>query len=98
MVDLENITLEVQSITTRGNRKIVELDATYSSVSTMNIMGRAIKTRARARALVATGVVNTTVANIKALEIQRFTRVESFEVTDDTGNFHEAKVVVIVEQ
>ena len=97
MVDFENITIEVESITTRGNRKIVELKARYPSVSSMNIMGRALKTRARARALIATGIVNTTVSNIKALDIQRFTRVESFEVTDASGKMEEAKIVVIVE-
>jgi hypothetical protein len=98
MVDFEDITIEVDGITTRGNRKIVSLTAKYPSVTTMNIMGRALKTRARGRALIATGIVNTTISNIKALDIQRFSRIESFSVTERSENSETADIVVIVEQ
>lgn len=98
MVDFEDITIDVDSITTRGSRKIVKVQATYPSVSTMNIMGRALKTRARGRALIATGIVNTTISNIKALDIQRFTKVESFSVTGREDNSETAEIVVIVEK
>jgi len=97
MVDFENITLDTKNITTRGDRKIVEMEATYPIATSMGIMRRAVKTRARARALISAGVVNTTVSNVKGMEIQRFTRVESIDTIDRDGRTETQKIIVIVE-
>lgn len=98
MIDFSKITIDVESITSMPGRKIVKLEANYPTISNMNIMQRAIKTRARARALIATGIVNTTLTNIKALDIQRFTTLESFEITDETSTSQDAELTVIVEK
>jgi len=97
MVDLDSITLETQGIMTRGDRKIVNIEATFREVAEMGIMKRAVKTRARGRALISVGFVNTTLDKVKGVDIQRYTKVESFEIIDSNKSKKTAEIIVIVE-
>ena len=96
MVDLDSITIEVKSIKRRGNKQVVEMKTSYREGTSLNLMTKATKTRARGRALIAAGVINTTLQNIRGSEIQRFTEVRSFEDLENIGALHKAKIVVEV--
>lgn len=95
MTDLDTITIEVLAITREGTKQVVEMETSYREGSSV-IMRKAIKTRARARALIAVGVVDTVVDQVKAREIQRLTSVRSFEKTNEIGALKEADIVVEV--
>lgn len=98
MVDLDSITLEATSVQKRGSRTIVEVEGTFREVAPMSILERVIKTRAKGRALISTGIVNTTLDKIKGADIQKYARVESLNVTDSDGRKKDVKVVVIIER
>jgi len=96
MVDLDSITIEVNSIKDRGDVKIVDMETSYREGTSLNIMQRATRTRARARALISTGVVNTVVGNVRGDDIQRLTEVKTFKKLKSIGSVHKAKIVVEV--
>lgn len=96
MVDLDSITIDVKSIKREGDMQVVTMETSYREGTSFNLMTKATKTRARARALIATGVINTTLKNIRGSEIQRFTKVRSFDDIKSIGGTHKAKIVVEV--
>lgn len=96
MVDLDSITIEVKKIERQGSKQLVTMETSYREGTSLNLMTKATKTRARARALIAAGVINTTLQNIRGSEIQRFTEVRTFEDLENIGALHKAKIVVEV--
>lgn len=96
MVDLDTIAIDVQTVKSRGDSKVVEMEATYREGTSLNLMKKATKTRARARALISAGVINTVVDNVKGRDIQRLTEVKEFKNLNNVGALHEAKIVVEV--
>jgi len=66
------ITTEVNGVSSRTNSKVVDVQA----VSLKSVPDAAVETRARARALVTLGIVDTAIDAVKLGELERLTSIQ----------------------
>lgn len=74
--ELDDITLEIQGISDHPRGKVVTVQSTHPTVLGIGLMRSFAGLRARGRALLAVGVIDTTLKKISGADIQSFTHVE----------------------
>lgn len=86
-INPNDITAEVMGIERRPNGKLVTVQVTQPVKFPVTLP---LSVRARARALVSVGVVDVTVDKVAAMDIKRFTEIESSRTVTE-GNISRIK-------